>query len=258
MSEPSLDFREGMIRRRFGKIERTIFIVSGKGGVGKSTIAATIAALMANAGMSIGLLDADVHGPSSTFIFKVKSPPEEGERGLVPPISNGVKVMSIDLFAAGRPIPVTGRAAREVLKELLALTDWGMLDCLIVDMPPGTGDVLMALIEMMKGSSIVVTAPTGLSASVVRRVIRLLMEAGIPILGILENFSCMMGSKERPLGQGGGKSLASEFGIKFLGELPIDPNVPEAIDSGDIQALLQTGFAKTLLDCLKRMGLLKA
>ncbi len=258
MSGPSLDFREGMIRRRFGRIGQTIFIVSGKGGVGKSTVAAAMAALMAKAGMSVGLLDADVYGPSSTLIFKVKDVPEEGEHGLLPPISNGVKVMSIDLFAAGRPIPVTGRGTREMLKELLALTDWGRLDRLIVDMPPGTGDVLMALIEMVKGNvtSIVVTAPTTLSASVVRRAVKLLLYSGVPVLGIVENMSYIVGGKESPLGQGGGRMVASEFGIKFLGELPMDPEVPIAIDSGDIEALLHTEFTRSLSHALKEAGLL--
>lgn len=257
MREPGFDFRDYMIERRFERVGRAILVASGKGGVGKSTIAAAMAALMARAGMSVGLLDADVHGPSSALIFKVREMPREAERGLLPPISNGVKVMSIDLFAAGRPIPVAGRAARELLKEVLALTDWGELDYLIVDMPPGTGDVMMALAKVRRGSSIVVTAPSALSASVVRRVVELLMRARVPIIGILENFSYMAGSDERPLGRGGGRALASEFGIKFLGELPMDPKVPEAVDSGDVQALLRTEFAGALLNVMKGAGLLE-
>jgi ATP-binding protein involved in chromosome partitioning len=249
-----------MIEKRFTKIDRTIFITSGKGGVGKSMIAATTAALMAKDGMSIGLLDADVYGPSSAFIFKVKDLPKEERHGLVPPTSHGVKIMSVDLFVAGRPIPMSGRAARQIIKEILALTDWGALDCLIVDMPPGTGDVMMSLIEAIKNDkgSIVVTTPTALSVSVVQRVVKLLLEARIPILGVLENMSYTLDSEERPLGRGGGRSLASDYGIRFLGELPIDPKAAKAADAGNVQALLRTDFAERLSNSLKGIGLLKS
>ena len=195
MFEPDtdLDFREGMIKRKFERVDQTILITSGKGGVGKSIVAATLAALMAKAGMSVGLLDADVYGPSSAFIFGVRSLPKEDRHGLIPPVSNGVKVMSLDLFLTGRPLPMSGKGARQIIKELLALTDWGILDCLIVDTPPGTGDILMTLIKTIgnRSGSIVITAPTALSTSIVRRVIEILLSAQIPILGILENI-CLL------------------------------------------------------------------
>lgn len=250
----SLDFREGMIKKRLESINKIILITSGKGGVGKSMVAATMAALMAKAGMSVGLLDADVHGPSSAFIFRVRSLPKEDRHGLLPPISNDVKVMSLDLFTAGRPIPVSGKGARQIIKELLILTEWGKLDFLIVDTPPGTGDVFMALIKTLgnKSCSIVVTLPTLLSVSVVRRVIELLLTSKIPILGVLENMS--YNSKTRH-SQSGGKSLALEFGVKFLGELPIDYKATEAIDAGNIQSLLKTEFAKSLLTSLEKSKL---
>jgi ATP-binding protein involved in chromosome partitioning len=257
--DKTLDFRKEMIRRRFENIDQAIFIASGKGGVGKSIVAATIAALMAKAGMSVGLLDADVYGPSSAFIFNVQSLPREEAHGLIPPVSNGVKVMSIDLFASGKPIPVSGMAAREIMKEILALTEWGKLDYMLVDLPPGTGDVMMALIDIVKSkkSSIVLTTPAELSVSVVKRVIELMLEANIPILGILENMSYMANSKERPLGQGGGRLLAMKYKVKFLGELPIDPKAAKAVDARDVKALLQTDFAKSLLSSLDKIKLLK-
>ena len=259
MFEPDtdLDFREGMIKRKFERIDQTILITSGKGGVGKSIVAATLAALMAKAGMSVGLLDADVYGPSSAFIFGVRSLPKEDRHGLIPPVSNGVKVMSLDLFLTGRPLPMSGKGARQIIKELLALTDWGILDCLIVDTPPGTGDILMTLIKTIgnRSGSIVITAPTALSTYIVRRVIEILLAAQIPILGILENMSYIASSKERPLTHSKGKSLASEFGIKFLGELPIDYKAAEAADASDISSLLQTDFAKALLTSLEKSNL---
>ncbi|MCP8321632.1 MAG: P-loop NTPase [archaeon] len=259
MFEPdtSLDFREGMIKRKLERIRQTILITSGKGGVGKSIVAATLAALMAKAGMSVGLLDADVYGPSSAFIFGVRGLPKEDRHGLIPPVSNGVKVMSLDLFLAGRPLLMSGKGARQIVKELLALTDWGILDCLIVDTPPSTGDVLMTLIKAIgnRSGSIVVTAPTALSTSIVRRVIKILLAAQVPIFGVLENMSYTASSKARPLTHSRGKSLASEFGIKFLGELPIDYKAAEAADASDIPSLLQTDFAKALLTSMKNSNL---
>jgi ATP-binding protein involved in chromosome partitioning len=256
MSNTSLDFREGMIKRRLERINKIILITSGKGGVGKSIVAATMAALMAKAGMSVGLLDADIYGPSSAFIFKVRSLPKEDRHGLLPPVSNGVKVMSLDLFTAGKALPVSGKGARQIIKELLALTEWGNLDFLIVDMPPGTGDVLMTLIKILgeKSGSIVVTLPTALSTSVVRRVLDLLLTSKIPVFGVLENMSYIHSSKTRA-SQSRGKALASEFKVKFLGELPIDYKAAEAADTGDIQSLLKTEFAKALLTSLEKMKL---
>lgn len=255
----SLDFREGIIRKRLDKINRAILVTSGKGGVGKSMVATTMAASMAKSGMKVGLLDADVYGPSSAFIFKVKDLPIEDRHGLLPPVSNGVKVMSLDLFVKGKPLPISGKGARQIIKELLALTEWEDLDFLIVDTPPGTGDVLMTLIKTLgnKSSSIVVTLPTALSKSVVRRVIELLLSSQIPILGVLENMSHIASSKTRPLQSSEGKSLALEFGVKFLGELPIDYEASKAADAGDMQSLLKTNFAMALLSSLEKSNLIK-
>jgi len=257
MSNTSLDFREGIIRKRLDKINRTILVTSGKGGVGKSMVAATMAASMAKFDMKVGLLDADIYGPSSAFIFRVKDLPREDRHGLLPPVSNGVKVMSLDLFAAGKPFPISGKGARQIIKELLTITEWGDLDFLIVDTPPGTGDVLMTLIKILgdMSSSIVVTLPTVLSTSVVRRVIELLLSSQIPVLGVLENMSYMASSKTRPLQSSEGKSLAAEFGVKFLGELPIDYEASKTADAGDMQSLLKTEFAKALLTSSEKMKL---
>jgi len=264
MSEPThdLDFRERMIQKRFEKIKRTLLITSGKGGVGKSMVSATMAALMARAGMAVGLLDADVYGPSATFIFGVNTLPLEEEHGLTPPMSNGVKIMSVDLFAPGKPVPVGGRGARQIIKEILALTDWDKLDCLLVDMPPGTGDILMSLVKVIgsrSDGSIVVTVPSALSQSVVRRVLELLVSIKIPVFGMLENMAYLTDTSgiTGPLGQGRGKALASEFGVNFLGELPIDYDAAVAIDDADIPALLQTKFAENLLSALKQANLIE-
>lgn len=124
MPDSDSDFRQGMIRRRLSRVRQVLLVLSGKGGVGKSVVSATLAALLAKSGFDVGLLDADIYGPSSALLFSTDTLPEEGKGGLTPPITRGVKIMSVDLFASGRPLPLTGYGARQVLIELLALTDW--------------------------------------------------------------------------------------------------------------------------------------
>jgi len=127
-SESGLDFMRGMIDRRLVLTSRVLLVMSGKGGVGKSVVSAALAGIAAASGLRAGLMDADIYGPSSALLYGAKGLPVEGKSGLVPPILGGVKVMSVDLFASGRPIPLAGSGANEILLELLALTDWGNLD----------------------------------------------------------------------------------------------------------------------------------
>lgn len=241
------DFRIGMIRQRLRGIKRLLLVLSGKGGVGKSVVSATIASLLADEGFRVGLMDADIYGPSSALLFGGHSRPEEGRKGLIPPTMNGVKVMSVDLFAPGSPVPLTGYGARQVILEMLALTYWGSLDYLVVDMPPATGDIMMTLTSLRskKLTALVVTMPDRLSAAVAHRVLQLLYTGKIPIAGIL-------GNMYRQAGQGGNgndeapKRLAKEFGVAFWGELPYDAGVPMAVETGNIGSLLRTRFAKML------------
>jgi len=221
-------------------------VLSGKGGVGKSVISAALAAQLAAAGKRVGLIDADVYGPSAALLYNSSSLPEEREGGLTPPVVRGVKLMSVDLFASGRPVPLTGHGASQVILELLALTDWGELDFLIVDMPPATGDIMLTLTSIGKRGleAIVVTMPDVLSTSVAHRVLELLDSGRIPTMGVLENMS--RPSRRRGSGGRGPRALAREFGLKFLGALPYDARVAEAVDRQDIGALLATDFAKEL------------
>lgn len=245
-AERGLDFRLGMIRRRLKKIKRLLLVLSGKGGVGKSVISATLAAQLANSGYKVGLMDADIYGPSSALLFDAKALPEEGEGGLTPPVSEGVKIMSVDLFAAGRPIPLTGYGAQQVLLELLALTDWGELDYLIVDMPPATGDIMLTLTSLGKKdlAAVVVTMPDRLSTTVAHRVLQLLRSGKVLTIGVLENMhrppSRRGTTVDRP------KKLAKEFDVPLLGTLPFDPGVSKAVEKSDINSLLATRFASEL------------
>ena len=243
----SLNFRLGMIRRHLKGVGRVVLVLSGKGGVGKSVISAALAAQLAGAGKRVGLIDADVYGPSAALLFNSNSLPEENEGGLTPPMVDGVNLMSVDLFASGRPIPLTGHGASQVVLELLALTDWGKLDFLIVDMPPATGDIMLTLTSVGGNQleAIVVTMPDVLSTSVAHRVLELLHSGGTPTMGVLENMSRSSG--RRSVGKGRGpRALAKEFDVKFLGAIPYDPKVAEAVNEQDIGALLSTGFAKEL------------
>jgi ATP-binding protein involved in chromosome partitioning len=236
-----------MIRRHLRGVGKVVLVLSGKGGVGKSVVSAALAAQLARAGKRVGLIDADVYGPSAALLFNSSSLPEEKEKGLSPPTVEGVKLMSVDLFASGKPIPLTGNGARQVILELLALTDWGRLDFLIVDMPPATGDVMLTLTSIGKRQleAIVVTMPDVLSTSVAHRVLELLHSGGIQTMGVLENMA--RPSEGRAAGGGrGARALAKEFDVKFLGALPYDAGVTAAVNDKDIGALLGTGFAKEL------------
>ena len=233
-----------MIRSRLRKVGSVVLVLSGKGGVGKSVVSAALAGIVAGSGLKAGLMDADIYGPSSALLFGAKGFPVEGESGLVPPTLGGVKVMSVDLFASGRPIPLAGSGANEILIELLALTDWGDLDCLVVDMPPATGDIMLTLTSLRKDDvgAVVVTMPDRLSISVAHRVLELLKGGGVTTVGVLGNM--VRGSPKekdsRP------RALADEFGVPLLGLLPYDPSVSRAVEKGNIEALLQTEFARGL------------
>jgi len=236
-----------MIRSRLRKVGSVVLVLSGKGGVGKSVVSAALAAQLARGGKRVGLMDADIYGPSAALLFNSDLLPEEGEAGLTPPMVGGVKLMSVDLFASGRPIPLTGRGASQVVLELLALTDWGTLDYLIVDMPPATGDIMLTLTSIGGNGlkALVVTMPDVLSTSVAHRVLELLQSGNIATIGVLENMSRASQSR-RGAGERGPRRLAKEFGVPFLGALPYDPRVSAAVDAKDIARLLTTAFAARL------------
>jgi len=243
-SESGLDFRRGMIDRRLVRTRRVLLVMSGKGGVGKSVVSAALAGIAAASGLRAGLMDADIYGPSSALLYGAKGIPVEGKSGLIPPILGGVKVMSVDLFASGRPIPLAGSGANEILLELLALTDWGTLDCLVVDMPPATGDIMLTLTSLRKDEvgAVVVTMPDRLSTSVAHRVLELLKGGRVETVGVLGNM--VRGSARDE--DTGPRKLADEFGVPLLGLLPYDSSVSKAVEKGYIEALLRTKFARSL------------
>ncbi|MEM2279497.1 MAG: P-loop NTPase [Nitrososphaerota archaeon] len=244
-----VDYREKLVEKRLRSISQVVMVTGGKGGVGKSLIASTAALLLSRSSNRTGLLDLDLHGPSSCFILGVKEAPVESEEGLVPPVVEGVKVMSIDLLARGKPLPLRGHAKEEVVKEMLALTAYGELDYLLVDLPPGTGDELLTVSRYVRvnGVALVVTTPTQLAVNVARKVVEILSSIPVRIAGIVENMS------------GGGatspsRDLAREMGVEFLGSIPYDLALNSLVGKIGGRELLSTNFAESLSYILKKAG----
>ncbi|MBI4409939.1 MAG: Mrp/NBP35 family ATP-binding protein [Gemmatimonadetes bacterium] len=222
-------------------------VSSGKGGVGKSTVAANIAAALAVSGRRIGLLDADIYGPDIPLMFgERRRPGVTGARGaekIVPLEAQGVRLMSLGfLLDEEQPAIMRGPLISGILRQFLEQVAWGELDYLVVDMPPGTGDAQLSLVQTIDlAGAVMVTTPQEVSTSDVRRAIRMFERVRTKILGVIENmsgFACPhCGEQVDIFGRGGGRRLAEEMGVPFLGAIPLDPRVREAGDSGRPTAL---------------------
>jgi len=208
---------------------RTIIAVgSGKGGVGKSTVAANIAVSLAQDGASVGLLDADIYGPNIPTIMGVEDlPAPEGEK-MVPALAHGVRVMSMGFLVGQEEALVwRGPMIHGALRQLLSDVLWGELDYLIVDLPPGTGDAQLSIAQLVPlTGGVVVTTPQMLSVSDARRGVTAFRRLGVPVLGIVENMSGEI------FGSGGGERAARDTRVPFLGTLPLDPRVSRLGDEG--------------------------
>jgi len=243
------DPRDAIIAERFRKIGFSVLIGSGKGGVGKSTIA-TILALGLSRKFSVGLLDLDVHGPVIPEIFGLENAePRESRKGLIPPEKYGVKVMSLGFFVKKEPIPMRGYAKTNAIKEILAITNWGPLDFLVVDLPPGSGDETLTSVKYVVNSkgAVLVTIPSKISLSVVERTIRLFRELKVPILALINNMAyySLGGKKISVLGKAHAGELAGKYYVSEVVEIPIDPKVSKAIESGSLELIFQSeAYAK--------------
>ena len=223
-------------------VKNVVAVASGKGGVGKSTVAVNIAAILAQKGASVGLLDADIYGPNIPTMMGVDAlpPPEDGR--LVPAMAYGVKLMSIGFMVRkGQPLIWRGPMLHSAIRQFLADVNWGELDYLIIDLPPGTGDAQLSLMQHVPLSGgVIVTLPQHVSLEDAERGLQMFKEMNVPVLGVVENMSYLLmpdGSKLDLFGIGGGRKLAGRSKVPFLGEIPIEAAVRIGGDSGKPIAL---------------------
>ena len=217
---------------------RIIAVSSGKGGVGKSTVTTNLAVALARAGASVGILDADVYGPNIPRMMGVNAPPPVENNRILPLDAHGVKVMSIGfMIERDQPAIWRGPIVMKIVTQFLRDVAWGTLDYLLVDMPPGTGDAQLSLVQATQVSgAIIVTTPQEVATGDALRGAKMFLHVGVPVLGIVENmswFECPHCGDRTPLfGSGGGARLAAELGIPLLGEIPIAPRIVPDADAG--------------------------
>lgn len=248
---------------KHSNIKKVIGIVSGKGGVGKSMITASLASLMQQQGFKTGILDADITGPSIPKMFGLKGPAQGTQEGIYPEVANnGTKVMSVNLLMEDEEAPVIwrGPVIANMVKQFWSDVMWGDLDYLFVDMPPGTGDVPLTVFQSLPVDGIViVTSPQGLVSMIVKKAYHMAKTMNIPILGIVENYSyieCPDCNKQiKVFGESHIDEIAKELGIDVLGKVPIQPDYASAADAGEFYRIQNTyiqNASKKLEDSLKK------
>jgi ATP-binding protein involved in chromosome partitioning len=218
-------------------IRNAVAIASGKGGVGKSTVAVNVAVALAQAGACVGLLDADIYGPNIPTMMGVETLPSPTKEKLIPAEAYGVKMMSIGfLVKPDQPLIWRGPMLHSTIRQFLSDVEWGELDYLIVDLPPGTGDAALSLTQSLPLSGgVIVTLPQHISMEDARRGMEMFRQLNVPILGVVENMSYLEladGSRLDIFGTGGGEQLAKEGGVPFFGTIPIEALVREGGDNG--------------------------
>jgi ATP-binding protein involved in chromosome partitioning len=220
-------------------VSSIIAVGSGKGGVGKTTLAVNLAIALARMGSKVGLLDADVYGPNVPLMLgSSETPSVVGENRILPPERYGMKVISVGFLSPGdKPLVWRGPMLHSVIKQFLGQVEWGQLDYLVIDLPPGTGDVVISLVQTVPlTGAVVVTTPSDVSLQDARKAIEMFRQVKVDILGIVENMSyfvCPHCHHEIDVfSKGGGKRTAEQFGIPFLGSIELDPEIRKAGDGG--------------------------
>lgn len=228
-----IDPRTSIINERLASITRIIAVSSGKGGVGKSLVATTLALTLAAKGCKVGLFDLDFTSPSTHIILGAKNATPKEDKGLIPPVINGLEYMSLIYYTSDKPAPLRGTDTSNALIELLAVTRWNHLDYLIIDMPPGIGDAVLDLTRLVNRIEfIIVTTPSQLAFETVKKLSSLLKDLKVPVIGVVEN---MKMKKENTI-----ELQTEKLGLPYLGEIPHDPKVEETI--GNPQLLLDTSI----------------
>lgn len=223
---------------RVGGIKQIVAVASGKGGVGKSTVSANLACALKNLGLSVGLLDCDIYGPSIPLMMGVKERPSlSANEKLVPLENHGVKLMSMGfLLEDDQPVIWRGPMIMKTIQQFITSVEWGELDLLLVDLPPGTGDAQLSLCQTVPlDGGVIVTTPQEASLGVVRKGINMFRKVNVPIMGLVENmsyFTTPQGDRVEIFGNGGGRDEAARQNTAFLGEVPLFQEIREGGDAG--------------------------
>ncbi|MCB0327021.1 MAG: P-loop NTPase [Bdellovibrionales bacterium] len=225
--------------QNLARIKHVVAVSSGKGGVGKSTVSTQLSVALAKKGYKVGLLDADVYGPSIPKMLAGFSQPEQKDGKILPIHRHGVSFMSMGLLTDDQtPVIWRGPMATKLIQQFLANVEWGELDYLLIDLPPGTGDVQLTLTQLasLRGA-VVVTSPQQVAVGITMRGIRMFDEVRVPILGLIENMSGFVcphcDQESHPFSKDGGKAHAQQYGIPYLGGIPIDAKLAQAGDEGN-------------------------
>ncbi len=240
------------VARRMSQVKRKVMVLSGKGGVGKSTVAVNLAIAAGQAGIRTGLLDIDIHGPSIPKLLGLEGHRPDVRGNDIQPIEaqENLKVMSIGFLLENRDDAVIWRGPMKynAIRQFLAEVEWGELDLLIVDSPPGTGDEPLSVVQLVGNAdgAIVVTTPQEVALADVRKCINFCRQLSLPVLGVIENmsgFRCpRCGNVTDVFGSGGGEKMAADMAIPFLGKMPIDRRISESGDSGKPYVTMKDGL----------------
>jgi ATP-binding protein involved in chromosome partitioning len=238
------DPRTSVINDRLKRIGRIVAVSSGKGGVGKSMVATTLALTLAKKGCRTGLFDLDFTSPSTHIILGAKYAQPREEKGLIPPMVEGLKYMSLVYYSGDNAAPLRGADTSNALIELLAVTLWGELDYLVIDMPPGIGDAVLDLIRLVRRIEfLIVTTSSQLAFETVKKQVALLQDLKVPIVGIVENMKMKESKNVR--------QQTEKLGLKFLAEIPYDAKIESAI--GDTEKLLDTALARKVKEIAQKV-----
>jgi len=260
--QKQMQAEQEQIRQRVKQIKHQILVLSGKGGVGKSTVAVNLAISLSDAGKKVGLLDIDIHGPSIPKILNLETRAIQaiGDTILPVEVTENLKVMSIGFLLRGKDDAVIWRGPMKyhIIKQFLKDVQWGNLDFLIVDSPPGTGDEPLSVVQLLENAdgAIIVTTPQEVALSDVRKCITFCRNLKLPVLGVVENMSGFVcpkcGERTDIFKSGGGEQMANQMNVPFLGRIPIDPQIVDACDSGQpyVQHYSQSQTAKAFNEAM--------
>lgn len=233
MADPRLE----IIGRRLAHVGKIVAVSSGKGGVGKSVIATTLALSLNRRGFRVGLLDLDFTSPSTHLILGVKDLRPVEEKGIIPPTAHGLRYMSIVYYAVDQPAPLRGVDISNAIIELLAITQWGKLDYLVIDMPPGISDAALDMIRLIRNVNfLLVTTPSIVAFETVRKLIALLQKLKVPVVGVVENMVMNPSSCIR--------EKVEKLGVHCLGTINYDRELEQTL--GNVEELLKTRFAEAI------------